>query len=460
MSGAVVVLDIGKTNLKAVAFDVDGKVLAERSRANAPLPPDATSPLLRLDTEGAWRFFTAALKDIVASLAIEAISITTHGAAGALVTAEGLAAPPLDYEFEGLEEVADDYARERPPFEETLSPGLKRGLNLGRHLYYFHRRYPDAVAHARAFLMYPQYWSWRLTGVMASEVTTLGAHSDLWRPRTGDYSSMVTRLGWRPLFPPIRKAWETLGPLRPEIAAATGLSPATRVLCGLHDSNASLVPHLVGRQAPFAIVSTGTWMILMAVGGTGALDDKADMLANVNVRGDPVPCARFMGGREFSALGGDSPGEVTEADINALVAAGVMALPAFSDQGGPYAGQRGRIIGPEPKDPVQQKALANLYCALMTADMLERLEAKGPLIVEGGFAKSPAFAGVLAALMDKHQVVRAPNASGSAEGAAMLAHWGAPGVPRADIAAPPWTIAGLPDYARAWRAQARAGNQR
>lgn len=456
MNGAVVVLDIGKTNLKAIAFDADGKVLAERSRANAPLPPDATSPLLRLDTEGAWRFFAEALKDIGASLKVEAISITTHGAAGALVTDDGLAAPPLDYEFEGLEEVAADYEKERPPFEETLSPGLKRGLNLGRHLYYFHRRYPQAVAGARAFLMYPQYWSWRLTGVMTSEVTTLGAHSDLWRPRAGDYSSMVTRLGWRPLFPPMRKAWDTLGPLRPEIAAATGLPPSTRVLCGLHNSNASLVPHLVGRQAPFGIVSTGTWMILMAVGGTGPLDDKADMLANVNVLGDPVPCARFMGGREFSALGGDAPGEVTEGDVAALVASGTMALPAFSDQGGPYAQQRGRIEGPEPSDPIQRKALATLYCALMTADMLERLEAKGSMIVEGGFAKSPAFAAILAAIMPNNPVVRAPNASGSAEGAAMLAHWGERGAARADVPALRWAIAGLADYAERWRNRARS----
>ena len=109
--------------------------------------------------------------------------------------------------------------------------------------------------------------------------------------------------------------------------------------------------------------------------------------------------------------------------------------------------------------PIERKALATLYCALMTADMLERLEAKGPMIVEGGFAKSPAFAAVLAALMPKHPVVRAPNASGSAEGAAMLAHWGVPGASRADIAAPIWAIAGLAEYASAWRTQARAASR-
>ena len=59
---------------------------------------------------------------------------------------------------------------------------------------------------------------------MASEVTSLGAHTDLWRPNEGDLSSMVDRLGWRRLFPPMRKAWDTLGTLKPEVARGDRLS--------------------------------------------------------------------------------------------------------------------------------------------------------------------------------------------------------------------------------------------
>ena len=55
---------------------------------------------------------------------------------------------------------------------------------------------------------------WRLGGVAASEFTSLGAHTDLWRPNEGDLSSMVDKLGWRRLFPPMRKAWDTLGTLK------------------------------------------------------------------------------------------------------------------------------------------------------------------------------------------------------------------------------------------------------
>ena len=51
-------------------------------------------------------------------------------------------------------------------------------------------------------------------------------------PHARRLSSLVERQGWLSLFPPFRKAWERLGPLRPEVAAATGLDRNVGVLCG------------------------------------------------------------------------------------------------------------------------------------------------------------------------------------------------------------------------------------
>jgi L-fuculokinase len=450
MNGCVAVFDLGKTNIKVVVFDRGGAVLAERSAPNAPLAPDAQWPYLKLDTEGAWSFLVGALRDLGRRHAIEAISTTTHGCAGVLMGRDGVAIPPLDYEFDGFGGVDVDYDAARPPYEETRSPRLPRGLNLGREIFYLERCFPAQFEQATAFLAYPQYFAWRLSGVMASEATSLGAHTDLWRPAEGRLSSMVDKLGWRRLFPPLRKAWDTLGTLKPEVAAATGLSPDVRVVCGAHDSNASLVPHLVSRRDPFTVISTGTWVIIMAVGGRGRLDPKADMLANVDVRGKPVPTARFMGGREFSVLAGEAPADADEADIAAAVASGALALPAFSDQGGPFAGRVGRIEGEAPATPRARAALATLYTALMTAHLIERLEAPKDLIVEGGLTRSPGFAAVLARLTPGRRVVVAPMSAGAAAGAAMLAHWDEPRAPPRLDPAPEWTVPGLDAYRRRW----------
>ena len=126
-----------------------------------------------------------------------------------------------------------------------------------------------------------------------------------------------------------------------------------------------------------------------------------------------------------------------------------LALPAFTDQGGPFAGRAGRILGPAPTTPAARAALATLYSALMTADMLERLEAPGDLIVEGGFNRSPAFTGLLAALIPGRDVLVAP-ASGAAEGAALLAHWDEPHVRPKLTRAQSWSVAGLLQYRERW----------
>jgi carbohydrate kinase of FGGY family protein len=52
-----------------------------------------------------------------------------------------------------------------------------------------------------------------------------------------------------------------------------------------------------------------------------------------------------------------------------------------------------------------------------------RLETPSDLIVEGGFNRTPAYAGVLKALLPDRNVVIAPPSSGAATGAALLAHW-------------------------------------
>jgi L-fuculokinase len=450
MNRCVAVFDIGKTNMKVVVFDAAGKVVAERSHPNASVLPDAFWPYKRLYIEGAWAFLIGALKELGAQFPIEAISISAHGAAGVLVGDKDAALPAVDYEFDIDGDVAAEYEKVRPPFDETKSPKLTRGLNLGKQVFYLQRQYPAEFGAARAFLGYPQYWSWRLSGVAALEATALGAHTDLWSPYDGRPSSMVDKLGWRRLLPPRRNAWDTLGTLKPEVAAATGLAPDVRVICGAHDSNASLVPHLVSRRDPFTVISTGTWVIMMAIGGKARLDPNADMLANVDVRGEPVPTARFMGGREFAVLAGESPADADEADVEAMIASGTLALPAFSDQGGPFASRKGVIEGPAPTTPRARAALATLYSALMTAHRLRRLEAPGELIVEGGFARSPGFAAVLARLMADRRVVVAPVSAGAAAGAAMLARWGEPHKPPHLHLANAWNLPGLEAYRDRW----------
>jgi len=424
MRDAVAVLDIGKTNVKVVCFDDAGAVLFERSGPNRPVP---APPYLHADTEAIWAFLIRALREAAAACRISAIVPTTHGCAGAFVDDSGLVLPVLDYEEPHVEEISADYAAIRPPFSETLSPPLPFGLNQGRQIAWQMRTFPEAVARAKNYLTYPQYWAWRLSGVAAGEVTMLGAHSDLWAPKANAPSSLVPALGLTRLLAPMRPSWARIGTLKPEIADQVGVSAGTPVISGAHDSNASLLPHLASRAAPFTVVSTGTWVILMAVGlGVERLNPADDMLANVDVEGRPTACGRFMGGREFAqvvaSLHGDGPRAPTQESVARVMASGALALPSFSGQGGPFAARKGAIVGDVA--PQDAAALATLYVALMTNLMLERLGAtSGDVIVEGSFAANPMFAALLQAMRPDANVSSSGDSAGTARGAALLARW-------------------------------------
>lgn len=445
------VLDIGKTNVKLVLFE-GATILWQASMPNRPLPGP---PYPHADVEAIWRFLLDGLRKAGTEHAIADIAVTTHGAAMALIGEDGLALPVMDYEFEGVDEIEAEYAPFRPPFEETLSPPMSAGLNSGRQIFYQETCCAEGFARLRYIIPYPQYFSWRLTGIARSEVTGIGGHSDLWAMQERHLSSLVTRRGWERFFPPFIEAHEVIGPLLPDVRAETGLPVTVRVRAGIHDSNGSILPHLISFTPPFTLISSGTWAVIMAMGADpGRLDPARDMQAYADVKARPVPAAKFMGGREYAViLDGASPA-CSQADVAAVMAAGVLALPSFVPNGGPFPGQPSQIRGSLPEGPGMRAGLASLYCVLLTDYLLEALGANaGPLLVEGSFAANAAYCGLLAALRPEQAVLCSVDSGGTAYGTSLLATW--PDMPereplhRAEAYA---DVEGLARYKAAWRA--------
>ncbi|WP_445504131.1 FGGY-family carbohydrate kinase [Microvirga sp. G4-2] len=415
----VAVLDVGKTNVKAVVVDVTaGRELAARTMPNRVLT-DGLYP--HFDVDGIFAFFLESLRELNAEFGFEAISITAHGASSALLGEDGLALPVLDYEFRYPAEIDKAYDAIRPSFRETFSPRLPGGLNLGAQLHYQKTTFPDAFRKVRRIVTYPQYWGWRLTGVAATEVTSLGCHTDLWLPRVGMFSSLVDSLGIAGKLAPVRKPADLLGYVTDEIAGRIGLTRAVPVYCGIHDSNASLLPHLLQREAPFAVVSTGTWVVLFAVGGDlDHLDSERDTLANVDALGRAVPSARFMGGREFEILTGGQ-GTATPEAVARVVEEGIFLTPSVVPGCGPYPHAEHRIVNaPEGLDADETYVAASLYAALMTRTCLDLTGAAGPIVVEGPFARNEFYIEALAKASGR-QVIAVSGSTGTSVGAALLA---------------------------------------
>ena len=167
-----------------------------------------------------WSFLCDSLATFETKYGIDALAITTHACTAGLVGADELVLPMLDYEYEIPPEIAAEYDDLRPAFEKTFSPRMPGGLNLGAQLHFLRSTFPKEYASAALYLTFPQYWSWRLTGVARSERTFLGCHSDLWLPKQGTYSSLVGAEFPKKLFAPMSLAGDT-APVNEIAAKAT-----------------------------------------------------------------------------------------------------------------------------------------------------------------------------------------------------------------------------------------------
>ncbi len=449
-TAATVVFDVGKTNVKLCALGPSGESLALRTRANSVVPGP---PYPHHDADALFEWALRGLAELGRELAIDAVVTTTHGATAALVSGTRLALPVLDYEHD-VGEFDADYEALARDFAGTGSPRLPLGLNLGRQLFWLSKRFPEAFASATDVLLYPQYFAFRLTGEKFSEVTSLGCHTDLWLPAQSDYAPLVSKLGWGHLFPRRAPAWAKAGTLSPKLADATGLARETIVLTGIHDSNASFFPYRAGREPPFTVISSGTWVISMAAGVGVELEPDRDLLLNVDAFGSPVASSRFMGGREYAALAGEDGLSITPepGDLERLIARGTLAVPCFAAGGGPFRARRGEVRGPAPANARERAALATLYVALMTDYCLDLLSSSGDVLVEGSFAKNPALTAVLAGLRTGQRVSLSTDATGTTLGAALLARFAGGQRPEPALTTvSPLLLPGLGGYRNAFR---------
>nr|WP_321984537.1 hypothetical protein [uncultured Lichenicoccus sp.] len=416
----LVVLDIGKSNAKIVLLDpLTGVELASMRRPNASRND---GPVRQLDLAGLTGWLLSSLAALPERHRIAAMVPVAHGAACVMLDVEGRALLAPDYEDPALASEPDAYDTLRDRFERSLSPPLPLGLNLGRQIHHVQRRLPDLFRRVDCIVPYAQYWALVLSGEAASEVTSLGCHTDLWWPVQGRFSELARNAGWDRLFASVRGAGETLGVLRPEITRQCGLPGDCAVLCGIHDSSASYLRHRMHRPASdrFAVISSGTWTVLLASNvEAGALRQERDMLANVDAFGALVGTARFMGGREYLEIAEAGAGAPDWSGLQRALAAGALVLPAFA-VGGQFPGRSGELVNADGLDASARAALATFYLALLTDVALDLLGASGDLVIDGPLAENPLYPELLAGLRPDCTVLLGENGAGSVGGARCL----------------------------------------
>jgi L-fuculokinase len=437
MDKAIAVIDIGMTNKKVAVYDGGLRVLDSVSRIFEPVMVEG---LETHDLAGMEAWFLDRLASFAKRFPIGAIAVTAHGATEVCVGEDGeCCAPCVFYTHEpGPEFQERFYAAMGDPRElqaVTGTPRLSAMINPSKGLFFLRERFPEAYARSRTVLNYPQYWGFRLTGKTGAEGTYTGCHNYLWDWKAERYSSVAGKLGLDGKLPfPLRDSWDVLGTLKPEIARRAGLDPSTVVTMGIHDSNASLLPHLAKRSGgDFILNSTGTWCVLMHPQeryGFASEELGKVVFFNRSAYNKPVKTAIFLGGMEYEAwtkvirsTSGLAPDaalpEPSAADYRAIVdARDEFVFPEVVPGSGQFPGQVARarkggadyaLVDIESgarvpcflREPGRALAALNLSLALQTLVALERagLGSGTEVCTEGGFRRNTGYNAVLASAL-------------------------------------------------------------
>lgn len=259
-------IDAGGTTVKVAVISATGE---ERGLAGTTFRPLAPAPgHAERDPEALWRAVGEATRRALAAAGvgggdIAAVGVTGYGnglylldEAGQAVT-PGILAPDIRaaeiveaWRAEGVE--AAQLAKSYQP----LWPG--RPLPL---LAWFKRARPEVLRRARTLLLCKDYLRFRLTGLLANEVTDLSTAALVPGAQRAPDAALFDGFGLGDclaLLPPVVETLSLAGEITPAAAEATGLKAGTPVSAGCCD-NLALMYGCGAVEEDSLVVASGTW---------------------------------------------------------------------------------------------------------------------------------------------------------------------------------------------------------
>ena len=406
-----VVLDIGKTNVKLTFVDSSNNKALYSFRTKQENIIRHSIKILNSNSIYEW-----ALTKIVfvgRKYSLDKFVCTAHGTSIALIgeqDQEILACTDYEYKFD---KIFDHYKRLAPNFNESFTPFLENGLNIGQQIYYLYKKNPKMIKNTKFILTYPQYIAWKLSGNFSSEISYLGCHTHLWDFKKNKLSSFVKKLRLENKFPPMRKAWEVIG--QKKIANSN-----LQIVNGVHDSNASYLYFKNSNIKNFTLVTTGTWYIIFnQKTSLTNLNPNLDMLANIDVFGKPVPTIRFMGGREYDNLMKVFKITTNTKALKNFNYKNYLIYPSYAS-GGAFINKKININFFKKLKKGQIYYLICLYIAFVINFSLNKMKSSNTIILDGPITKNITIMKILSSLRPKQLVLKNKKEIGTTLGATNL----------------------------------------
>ena len=266
MKDLVVVMDCGATNATVVAVDEGGRLVASASRPNVPVPQPGGSPgWLIWDLEEVWGKLADACTEVCAQVGgqrVAAVAVTTFGADGAPVRADGgLAYPVISWQCPRTAELARDFARCHDPWEAYRLTGYQViSFNTLLKFMWLRQHAPAALESTR-WLMMAGLLSRQLCGEASVDPTAACTTMAMDLAQRDWSPQMLALAGVDPSwFPAWREPGQVIGQVHAQAAQRSGLPPGALVVAAGHDTQFAIIGS--GAAPGEAILSSGTWEIL------------------------------------------------------------------------------------------------------------------------------------------------------------------------------------------------------
>jgi len=263
----VLVFDCGATNLKAVAVSSKGKIAAQASFPNSPVPQKGGEPgWLIWDLEEIWRKLCLGAKKVLGEINprdVKAVTVTTWGADGAPVRKDGsLTYPPISWQCPRTEETAKKIEEEISLWEIFQITGYQlTPFNTLLRLIWLRENVPEALNEAYTWLMMPGLITYKLCGEFHIEPTSASTMMamDL---RKRDWSAQLLELARLDpnFFPDWTEPGRIVGYVTEKAHKECGVPSGVPVAAGGHDTQFALFGS--GARMDEAVLSSGTWEIL------------------------------------------------------------------------------------------------------------------------------------------------------------------------------------------------------
>jgi L-fuculokinase len=262
----IIILDCGATNIRAIAVNQKGEIVAAHAVPNNTKPDPFYPSGLIWDVDEIWEKFIGCAREVVMKINaedVEAITVTTFGVNGAPVDKNGkLLYPVISWQCNRTIPIMNSIDKYFPLQKLYQISGVyKFSFNTINVLIWLKENHPKIIEQMHCFLFIPSLFIHRLTGEMINDITMLGT-SMLADIKQRNFSAEILNALEIPnKFVEIADAGTIVGKLTKEVASDLGFFRQVPVVLGGHDTQFALIGS--GAEKNDVVLSSGTWEILM-----------------------------------------------------------------------------------------------------------------------------------------------------------------------------------------------------